>query len=966
MYQDIDGECNINYTNATSPQDDNVSFSMFIDKSQNINLSEDCNIYSNETDEDSDDLFQNAIMSETPPDPFTTIQSRTRLRWAIDSNSTNCQNCKKDFRIYRRRHHCIIKGTPITLATGKTVKIEDIKPNLYIKSWDTMRLNITNGITGALLDQGYEMCFKLKLEDGRELISTLDHKILCILSEDTIPKYVMMKHLTPSHRIICLLMSGEEIITIYKNYVKMVNNHITFDKFLKMVEYDWDNGKRYISLGIWQKPVIYDHGNLHKVYDISVPEVVSFAANGILVHNCRQCGSIFCNECSNNWNPIPECITHIPTSTGLKAEIDRTKNVRLCDKCNEKIELIKKLEILLKSTQSVEMDLFTFNELGCRESTELTDSFIKHVNDIPDLQNLECLDDTMDKKIWMQLANFYLSKFREIQYKLPYQQYTEWEKNALWTNYKYLKNHNVWMVHVIRAFESDKDKLDTIVNYYFNNEYVQKNKDECWIRMCTRSCQPTLSWQNSLVLLEVVNSENLNNDVRNILTEEIIKSFDINDDLFENILPCITHNLIYERYNNLLIEYIMKRCSNSEKISNNVYWAIKLEKNNHLIKCENLLTMLFREIPRSKSNILMNTNTFVQTIEDNYVGDTNLDEPIKNLDQLNKCISPVNPELGVQTIIPTILPGEPSASRPVPIILSHNDKTNVILYKKEDLRTDAVVMSIIKIMHKIVQESMNIDLHVITYNIQPITTNSGFIGAVNKCKTLYTIEEKMKLSLANYIKKYNPNISSNELSERFIRSCAFYSVITFLLGIGDRHLDNIMLTENGNIFHIDYGFILGKDPKHMSSPHMRITEGMLDAIGGYHSESYQEFKELCYDIYDIMRRHVNVFVCLLSLLPKQNSGGTGVNPKISDDRVLREIVKRFAPGETYDQAKSLLHSRIEKSTNITSISKYHIVDFFHRHNKEGTLGNILSNTVDFTLNGTKNLMQGIWSYIYPI
>jgi phosphatidylinositol 3-kinase len=80
--------------------------------------------------------------------------------------------------------------------------------------------------------------------------------------------------------------------------------------------------------------------------------------------------------------------------------------------------------------------------------------------------------------------------------------------------------------------------------------------------------------------------------------------------------------------------------------------------------------------------------------------------------------------------------------------------------------------------------------------------------------------------------------------ENYILSCAGYCAITYFFAIGDRHLQNLLINDTGKIFHIDFGFILGKDPKPYPPP-IKLRSEMVEAMGGRDSENFKKFKSKC-------------------------------------------------------------------------------------------------------------------------
>ena len=59
-------------------------------------------------------------------------------------------------------------------------------------------------------------------------------------------------------------------------------------------------------------------------------------------------------------------------------------------------------------------------------------------------------------------------------------------------------------------------------------------------------------------------------------------------------------------------------------------------------------------------------------------------------------------------------------------------------------------------------------------------------------------------------------------------------------------------------FHIDFGFILGRDPKAMPPP-MKLSREMVDPMG---PEGWNQFRTYCYEAFINIRRHSQLILSL--------------------------------------------------------------------------------------------------------
>ncbi|XP_018579245.1 phosphatidylinositol 3-kinase catalytic subunit type 3 isoform X2 [Anoplophora glabripennis] len=287
---------------------------------------------------------------------------------------------------------------------------------------------------------------------------------------------------------------------------------------------------------------------------------------------------------------------------------------------------------------------------------------------------------------------------------------------------------------------------------------------------------------------------------------------------------------------------------------------------------------------------------------------------------------PLDPEVIINGIVPEKASLFKSALMPSKLYFKTIDNEEYVAIFKlgDDLRQDQLILQMITLMDKLLRKE-NLDLKLTPYRVLATSTKHGFVQFIESV----TVAEALgsEGSIHNYFKKYHPQENGPygivpDIMDTYVKSCAGYCVITYLLGVGDRHLDNLLLTQDGKLFHIDFGYILGRDPKPLPPP-MKLSKEMVDAMGGVNSEHYQEFRKLCYTAFLHLRRHANLMLNLFSLMVDASVPDIALEP----DKAVRKVQDKLRLDLSDEEAVHYIQNLIETSVSAVMPA---IVEQFHK------------------------------------
>lgn len=621
-------------------------------------------------------------------------------------------------------------------------------------------------------------------------------------------------------------------------------------------------------------------------------------------HHCRICGNIYCSVCCQYDSVETKYLIPVKNNiiSSVKELFSGGKKL-ICLQCKKKIDN--------EPMYTIFKHIFSFLE----------------ISEWYNVSNVSI--------IWNKSAMYHINSFTSIIKKSPFQMYTCREIEIL-SDYHFLY-HNFFNIHKCKSILQsyyDTDDNQLIFNYLQQLELItvsdnilEKKFSHCKIFKCSKSCRIKLEFSDFLEILQFIAI--LENKKEKIWSSEksMIKYFlnnflkyinlptnnntNLTTPIFISILASIS-NTLDEIDNLFLFEIFNKIFNNMCKISYlcDEMKVLKSKKNHGIEMTMGELKILEVLIKYLENIDLFELNKMNFELS-NYINIPNYNVNLPIMYPLDYSYNIINLN-GKITLN--------SSTKPVLVtaLISNNIKSQYVQFilKKDDkIITEFIASKLVKYIYNNLHTTFTIP----SYDIKLISHNIGFIQFLDNSVTLRYIHEN-NITLQNHILEHNLTNTLENVRSNFSHSLALSSCISYVMCLGDRHLDNIMISNDGKIFHIDYGYIVSH-PLYSILPttNIKITNDMIDVLGGKNSIYYKKFIQNITIYYNNIMEMKNILKIYYKAIFKNDLNWE----KKVDDRILSTITEK--------NIKTILANEIETSTQSYSNS---ISDLYYFYKKK--------------------------------
>ncbi|EFN66382.1 Phosphatidylinositol-4,5-bisphosphate 3-kinase catalytic subunit beta isoform [Camponotus floridanus] len=420
---------------------------------------------------------------------------------------------------------------------------------------------------------------------------------------------------------------------------------------------------------------------------------------------------------------------------------------------------------------------------------------------------------------------------------------------------------------------------------------------------------------------------------------------DVTDDDLSLYLLQLAQALKHENYLACpLTEFLLKRALNNRRIGHYLFWHLRSEmqvgsvsvrfglileaycrgSQQHMrslfkqLKCLDKLRSVSEQVKQKKDR-----KTALQGFQD-FIQEPHCQEAISNV------FNPLDPRFRWNRIKIEKCRVMDSKMRPLWLVFENSDPFGediyLILKHGDDLRQDMLTLQMLRIMDKLWKKE-GLDLRMNPYGCISTENRVGMIEVVLNAETIANIQKEKgtfsataafrRGSLLAWLKDHNHTETAlNKAIEEFTLSCAGYCVATYVLGIADRHSDNIMVKKTGQLFHVDFGHILGHFKEKFGFRRERVpfvlTNDFVHVINKGqtkkgHAAEFQRFQSYCEQAFLILRQHGGLILSLFAMMIS-----TGL-PELSSEKDLNYLRDTLVLEMSENEAQKHFRSKFDEA-----------------------------------------------------